>query len=485
MKALWRPAAPAPAFVAAPRWWARYKPTPLWWTKAGLVLGFTFIAAFLSMVQAIAQPMLIAGGLALLLLVVLLPLTLPTVSLFVGAAGMSGLMWLPDHRIAEVFLAGVLIWAWWSAPARAWSSALGSDKGVWLASWGVVALGILYTLYGAVYQGHFRSFVYSDSRCYLFWMMVPTMVMAVTHWLGWRKFFTGLLWFAAMTSVMALIQAGTGVKLTYGGAMSNLQTMDTTYGDIARVAVPGILIVMFTFVLVAGLWAAGRMGATKAGLLLALYASCIYLNFGRAVWAATVLMLLIMMAMGGRQVIRRLLPALLVAGALGTAGALVFAPRMVEALVDRVLSVTQESASSVSLGWRVTENAYGREFIANHLAFGDGMGAEYKPPILGPGAFPDQTHYIHNGYYFVLIKGGIVFLIAQLSVLAAIIHRAWREYRLGDPTQRVIAGAVTASALSLVMLNFTQPEFSGSAAAMVMAMAYPLLLNRPNQAGAL
>ncbi len=485
MKALWRPAATAPAFVAAPRWWVRYMPTPLWWAKASLVLGFTFIAAFLSLVQAIAQPMLIAGGLVVLVLVVLLPLTLPTASLFIGAAGMSGLMWLPDHRIAEVFLIGVLVWAWWAAPARAWAQGLASSRGVWLATWGFVALGVLFTLYGAVYRGHFRSFIYADSRCYLTWMMLPTMVMVVTHWLGWRKFFTALLWFAAITSVMALIQAATGVKLTYGGALGNLQTMDTTYGDIARVAVPGILIVMFTFVLVAGLWAAGRMGAGKASLLLGLYASCIYLNFGRAVWAATVLMLIIMMAMGGRQVIRRLLPALLVAGALGTAGALVFAPRMVEALVDRVLSVTQESASSTSLGWRVTENAYGREFIANRPLFGDGMGAEYKPPILGPGSFPDQTHYIHNGYYFVLIKGGIVFLLAQLGVLAAIIVRAWREYRQGDDTQRVIAGAVTASAVALVMLNFTQPEFSGSAAAMVMAMAYPLLLNRPKQAGPL
>jgi len=164
------------------------------------------------------------------------------------------------------------------------------------------------------------------------------------------------------------------------------------------------------------------------------------------------------------------------------AAAALLAPQMLDAAVQRVLSVQQESGASTSFGWRVTENAFAVEAIRKSPWMGDGMGAEYKPPMYGPGAFPDQTHYVHNGYYFILIKGGAVLLLAIVATLITVLRRAWQVHQTTDPVNRVIGSAVCAMVVALLMLNFTQPEFSGSAAAVVMSLAYPLLTRQNHSA---
>jgi O-antigen ligase len=82
---------------------------------------------------------------------------------------------------------------------------------------------------------------------------------------------------------------------------------------------------------------------------------------------------------------------------------------------------------------------------------------------------------VHNGYYFILVKGGAVLLLALVAILLTVLRRAWQVHQSADPVDRVIGSSVVAMVVALFLLNFTQPEFSGSAAALVMSLAYPLL----------
>ncbi len=476
MKALLRPSSRASSpFEAYKRGWTRYLPERTWWLKLALFLGAAAVAAFLALLGSVSPPLWIMGGFLVLCTAIALPMLSITLSFFMGLAMMSGLTWLPDHRIAELVLALVVAGVWFLAPKGAVQRALSGNSRPVLATGVLIGLGVLLVLYGFLYRAHFRAFIYTDSRCFVFWLMLPTTILLANGWVGWQRFYRALLIFAMVTCLVALFQAATGIKVTYGGALEALQTMDTTYDGIARVAVPGILVVMFCFVLVAGLWAVDRLTWWQAAVPLALYASCIYLNFGRAIWAATALMLLILLVLGGMVVARKLLPAMVVGGVVVVAAAALLAPQMLDAAVQRVLSVQQESGASTSFGWRVTENAYAVEAIRKSPLFGDGMGTEYKPPMLGPGAFPDQTHYVHNGYYFILIKGGAVLLLALVAILLTVLRRAWQVHQSADPVDRVIGSSVVAMVVALFLLNFTQPEFSGSAAALVMSLAYPLL----------
>ena len=78
--------------------------------------------------------------------------------------------------------------------------------------------------------------------------------------------------------------------------------------------------------------------------------------------------------------------------------------------------VTQKLEANEVAGdnWRVEENGYATAYISEQWLIGGGMGATYRP-ALADSPFDDEQaarRYVHNFYYWVMVKAGIVGLAA-------------------------------------------------------------------------
>jgi hypothetical protein len=79
-----------------------------------------------------------------------------------------------------------------------------------------------------------------------------------------------------------------------------------------------------------------------------------------------------------------------------------------------------------SVRWRYLEDAYARQAWRRHALIGQGLGTTYRP-MLGPaGTFEgDQgQHYVHNSYWWLLVKTGLLGLVGFLAFVGRAIAAA-------------------------------------------------------------
>lgn len=335
----------------------------------------------------------------------------------------------------------------------------------------------------SVVYGHFfmhSKFVLADGRNFIGWLLLPLIALSVDSPSRYRLFLRGILLIAIIIATYVSIQTFFGIRIMTAARVEYLDPHDL---DVVRSIAGGgtymMVFALFYFI--------NRVVDQKLPLLLgilpvALMISGLSVSFGRGVWIATAVGLLISTFL--HRGIRGAVQATVLSGvmvAVLVSGIALVKPDLAHAIADRALGIETEVKSGGSLHWRASENTEALNSIANRPLFGVGLGGEYKKGYsLTGGSFKNETSYIHNAYLYFPLKMGWVAALAPFLLILG--FRSSLRDCLGTAGQQDRGFlAATAGAFSVpVITSFTQPEWSSlqGIAAFAVLMSFTLLYRR-------
>ncbi len=238
-----------------------------------------------------------------------------------------------------------------------------------------------------------------------------------------------------------------------------------------------IAVVMAFAALVSGRLSTVSGRVVLAAILVTNFVSLI-LTYERTFWVTTLLGMgfVVLKSARGRRV--RTVASAIVTAAVLLGALAAIAPNDFTAARERLLSLDQYSSDN-SVRTRVVETNHVIASIEKSPWLGSGLGATIfwgQPWNEVP---PEATWYSHNGYLWVIWKGGIV---AGLILFVLLL---WATFCRPPPRERRLAGVlrVGAQAALFVMLlaSFTFPTFNGLEITAAMGVLAAICLSSPPQ----
>lgn len=326
-----------------------------------------------------------------------------------------------------------------------------------LLVWGLVSL-----VYAHFYRGNYLSYMYHDSVSLAYWMIMIPIVMIANDRQRAAQAMYAIIAMAVLLALVASAQSIFKLRLNFSGLskVAELTSEEGGIAGLARSSIPGVLLLMFVFVI-----AVLKVVAPEAKrkflwfLLLTLCFFGIFVTFGRAVWAVTFLCAFLAALIAGRREFTRFM--LYGGGFLLTILVIVWIlrPEFLIGAANRMLSLqTEFGAKGESLKWRLVENTFAWPTMRNNPIMGIGMGGEYKPRLIDMRAFSAQTYYIHNGYFYITMKTGLIGIALYMLHYFNIMWTCWKNKGLPG-VDRTIQIAVVVIFIGTLILNVTQPEF--------------------------
>lgn len=278
--------------------------------------------------------------------------------------------------------------------------------------------------------------------------------------------------FAWIVSIVMVIQYFTGAALPFlPGRVEVLYTEGTSFFGVTRIIPPGYPTVFFAFVITCSIWFFDKKYSGNFILSISIVLSGIgvLLTFKRHLWAALVVIFLIMLLVSNRKEIQRILIrgfsaiAIMIVGLYfvsnytGSAGS-----DLVASSADRMFSLLREDTyedPDSSLRWRDFENYYASRQIISHPFIGIGLGTLYRPWIPGRdwSGF-DGRGWIHNGFYWLLLRTGGIGFLAMMGLMIAVIVRGFKYWR-SAPNGAYVLG-ITLAIVGMLMGNWVEPLIS-------------------------
>lgn len=328
--------------------------------------------------------------------------------------------------------------------------------------------------------GNTVPYIYRDGRAFIYWLWLPLLYwLAVREVPGGAKLARVMVFMAVAVSVIALLQYTFNIQIAREGRVGGLETLGVIENDLTRVQMQG-----YSFVMVGLAWA--LVTATRGGQrlflalpLILLFAAALYVNFGRALWAWSLLAVLMCAVVLGLRRAALLGSALMVLAVLGVASLAMLRPAVIDSAVNRVVSLADEGAIRTSGGWRRLENEASAARIAQSPLVGIGLGGEYRGWLAEIRTFSEHTRYVHNGYVFIAVKLGIPALLVLLWLTLLPWWRAFRQRQQVRVGPQAMWYAVVASWLPVMGLSFTQPEIVTPQTVLLMCMGLTLMIHRP------
>jgi hypothetical protein len=214
----------------------------------------------------------------------------------------------------------------------------------------------------------------------------------------------------------------------------------------------------------------------------------VFLAFSRRSLLALAVTLLVVLVASSflTSVIRSLLVAmvllaLLVGGSAIPVASNSYLGKQIHAFSDRVVSGSTADARQQDLGlaWRDTEDRYAFSSFVESPLLGSGLGAQYRPFLLGE-PFTAATRdlgrtYLHNFYLGLLVKTGLMGLLAFLLFFGGPVVRAIGIYRSSRRSRATLTFALAASLVGLAAINVYAPVFNENATAVVLGCALGFL----------
>lgn len=282
----------------------------------------------------------------------------------------------------------------------------------------------------------------------------------------------GMLVMATIVAIFMIVQQviGTSANILPGSdtAVNEAKVLGKTQTGVARVSTSAAVIVFTLFLPVLILHATPEFLKNRKWLTfipLIVFPMAIAFTFDRNMWIATALGGLIYISIAHTKSVR-LISALLilVLGAVLMISLLDdYFPRIdnvTAAIVNRFdsLFAGNDLVNDSSTQWRLMENEYAIPVILDYPVLGIGPHAEYRPPIRKP--VDNITHYIHNGYLWILLDFGIVGFLPLLWFSIAHLVMGFRSwYTLHDPVLRALVIGLTVSYVGLLISNVVAPRF--------------------------
>lgn len=331
-------------------------------------------------------------------------------------------------------------------------------------------------LLGLLFQRNVPTYIYAETTTFIYWLIAVPVALIAKDEKSAKSVLSTLIGFSVLMCMLSIAQSLLGTRLNFSSD-SRVELLTGDSGGIAGLArslPPGVMLIFFSFMTALGnlLKGKGRKAIWLPVLLIT--GMSLLLTFGRALWANVLLASVAVALFSGRRAAGRMG----IYGALGIMAfiviSLVFKPDLLDGVIRRITSVFDEGSTNSSLGWRITENYYAMIKIAQSPWLGWGMGAEYKPRLVDMRAFSEQTHYIHNGYFYVLLKTGIIGLTLYLAFYFYILTKCFRErmFQTEDSAPRI---ALTVTMIAILLLNVTQPELMNATTVMIIAALTPVV----------
>lgn len=445
------------------------------WLAQGLFRAFiAFVAFFLGLVCVFLPWWLVLGA--------VLALGYPLLLWFAPWAGIAAyalaLIVSPDYKLSDVLtVASLALLALKLVNARALALL---PRGEWRPFVAFMALVLLSLALALGVFGNTVPYIYRDGRAFLYWLWLPLLhALVLRDAPGATKLARVMLFMAVAVSSIALLQYAFDIQIAREGRVGGLETLGVIEHDLTRVQMQG-----YAFVMVGLAWAmvtATRGGRRLFGVLplILFFAAALYVNFGRALWAWSMLAVLMCGVVLGLRRSALLGATLVVLGVGGVASLAMLRPAVIDSAVNRLASVADEGAIRTSGGWRRLENEASASRIAQSPLVGIGLGGEYRPWLSEIRSFSEHTRYVHNGYVFTALKLGIPALLVLLWLTLPPWWRAFRQrhrVRVGPQSMRY---AVLASWLPVMGLSFTQPEIVTPQTVLLMCMGLALMIHRP------
>lgn len=278
--------------------------------------------------------------------------------------------------------------------------------------------------------------------------------------------------FAWVVSIVMVIQYFTGAALPFlPGRVEVLYTEGTSFSGVTRIIPPGYPTVFFVFVITCSIWFFDNKYSGNVILTISMVLSGIgvLLTFKRHLWAALVVIFLIMLLVSNRREIQRILlrgfsafavmfvVLYFVSNYTGSAG-----PDLITSSADRMFSLFREETyedPNSSLRWRDFENYYASRQFISHPFIGIGLGTLYRPFIPGRdwSGF-DGRGWIHNGFYWLLLRTGGIGFLAMMGMMMTVIFRGFKYWRVA-PNKAYVLG-ITLAIIGMLMGNSVEPLIS-------------------------
>lgn len=345
----------------------------------------------------------------------------------------------------------------------------------------LAALAVVSFVHAMAVQTTATRDVLAEARHFLYWLLAPMVVLALRDAVALRRFVLALLGLGLVIAAITAAQSIFGIQILRG-RVEALETLGHYYGGVVRTITPGIYLVVFALLLAAARYALGASGLAVAGALMILPAIAVVFGFGRAIWAAALAALaLLLVGLGPLRGLKLAFVAAL-GGLIVTAILLVAKPAVLEAVVDRAVSLPTEVDRGSSFAWRRLENEYAVRALAKRPLLGIGLGGDYKP-VLNHALRPEQTRHLHNGYLYLVLKLGALAAIVPLWLALAclvLLRRAWSAGP--EPADRAAAAACFAAFMVPMLTSFTQPEWMTYTGVATLALFAGLLAAAANAA---
>ena len=156
-------------------------------------------------------------------------------------------------------------------------------------------------------------------------------------------------------------------------------------------------------------------------------------TFTRGIWVAAIAGLFFLVLFSGPLRIRLGL-RLGIAAAVAVAiliGLSATGNKLADAVVGRALSYKEEGGRGTSVGARLDENRQAFKPMRENFVAGLGHGGEYKTYLNPEDLFVEQAIYIHNGYFYIQLKYGILGILSLLLLIGLVVRvSAWVRRRI-------------------------------------------------------
>jgi O-antigen ligase len=341
----------------------------------------------------------------------------------------------------------------------------------------LLCLAALSAVRARYYLGVSARDVLSESRPFVYWLMLPATLLVCIRERDRKLFFWGLVALGLGLASVFIVQHVTGYQLLRG-RVEELETLGQHFSDVTRNVTPGVHLILFVLLFLLAMVVKGRIGAWPLLLPIVVCALALLTTFGRTVWGGSlVCVTAISMFAGVRGALKLSVSAVLLAICMAFAVSS-FAPKTATAIQDRVLSVGAEVARGSSYDWRRQENGYAWRALKHEPLLGIGLGQDFKPRTKLT-LLPEQTRHLHNGYLYMVLKLGVVAAVIPIWMMVVAFLRTRASLRHGAGTGYESSVAIGAFCAFLYpnAAAFTQPEWMNFVAVASMALFLGLLFH--------
>lgn len=279
-------------------------------------------------------------------------------------------------------------------------------------------------------------------------------------------------------AIVVIVQSITGWHILASARVENLDSAGFVSTEVSRSTFGGYQnFVVLSILIVLSMLSEREIRPVLAVPVLLILVSGIVVTFGRGVWGAAFISVVVMAIGLGWKNFVRISSSSIVIGLMLLIVVFSVKPVLLDAVIQRVSSVEREINKGESWGWRQAENEFALVKISKYPIAGIGLGGEYQP-IRNRFMSPEQTRMMHNSYLYLILKFGLAGIVFPIWFCFAVWYECRRLVLVNSLSKyRTLVISIGAAMLMPVLTGFTQPEWMEHKGVIFMATLFGLLVS--------